>query len=607
MKSERFASVQRSTLIYIIIVLSTAVLGFRLFQMQILDRTSYEDRSAGNSIKTIEDIPLRGAFYDRNFRLLVNNIPAYTLQIVPDKYDTKLNKILEAVLEAEPGFIDNILEQNKKYSKFLPVSIKRGINFEIVAWLEENADNLPGVSYRIEMHRGYPNRVTGSHIFGYTREISLDQLRKESNIYRTGDQVGANGLEKTYEEILRGKKGNRFVLVNSRRKEIGSFKNGTEDIKPVKGSDLILTIESITQSVAEEEFKDKIGALVAIEPGSGEILTLVSAPGFDLTEFSYNTTKEYLNYVINHPDKPLFNRSTMSVKPPGSTYKMITAIAGLDLGIITSTSTYRCAGGLDFGRFFKCHEAHGKVNVISAIEMSCNTFFYNLILKIGIEKWAEYGERFGFGIKSNIDIGEESGGLIPTAEYYEKRYGENWPRSILLSLVIGQGETSVTPLQLAQYTALIANGGKGYQPHFVKGYIDANHEMIIPDFEFKDVGIDKSYFDIIKRGMYLVVNGERGTAPFLKYSEYKISGKTGTAQNPHGEDHAWFVGFAPFDNPKIAIAVIVENVGFGGTHAAPIAKKVIETYLNTLKEKNKIDNKTISKLDITELEKSIAN
>jgi penicillin-binding protein 2 len=575
--------------------------------MQILDRTAYEDRSAGNSIKTIEDIPLRGAFYDRNFKLLVNNIPAYTLQIVPDKYDTKLNKILEAVLEVEPGFIDNILEQNKKYSKFLPVSIKRGINFEIVAWLEENAENLPGVSYRSEMHRGYPNRVTGSHIFGYTREISPDQLRNEGDIYRTGDHVGANGLEKTYEEILRGKKGNRFVLVNSRRKEIGSFKNGAEDIKPVKGSDLILTIESVTQSVAEEEFKDKIGALVAIEPGSGEILALVSAPGFDLTEFSYNTTKEYLNSVVNDSDKPLFNRSTMSVKPPGSTYKMIAAIAGLDLGIITANSTYRCVGGVDYGRFFRCHESHGKVNVISAIEMSCNSFFYDLILKIGIEKWAEYGKRFGFGIKSNIDMGEESGGLIPTAEYYEKRYGENWPRSILLSLVIGQGETSVTPLQLAQYTALIANNGKGYQPHFVKNYIDANHKMIIPEFEFKDVGIDKSYFDIIKRGMYLVVNGEKGTAPYLKYSEYKISGKTGTAQNPHGEDHAWFIGFAPFDNPKIAIAVIVENVGFGGTHAAPIAKKVIETYLNTLKEKNNMDNKTISKLNITELEKSIAN
>lgn len=607
MKSENFASIQRNSIISIIIILSAVALSFRLFQMQILDQISYENKSADNSIKPIEELPLRGAFYDRNFRLLVNNIPAYTLQIIPDEYDRKLNRILESVLQAEPGFIENILKQNSKYSKFLPVKIKRGIGFDIVAWIEENSENLPGVNYVVEMHRGYPYGVKGSHIFGYTREITVDQLKTESEYYHPGDNVGANGLEKTYEKLLRGKKGNRFVLVNSRRKEVSRFNNGADDIKAIKGNDLILTIESNTQRVAEDEFKGKSGALVAIEPRTGEILAMVSAPGFDLDQFSYTTSKEFLNKINMDPGKPLFNRSSMSVNPPGSTYKMLAAIAALDMGIITTDYSYVCRGGVDYGRFFKCHGVHGTVNVISAIQKSCNSFFYNLILKIGLDKWAEYSRRFGFDSKTEIDISEESPGLIPDTDYYEKIYGKNWPKSILLSLSIGQGETSVTPLQLAQYTALIANEGIGYQPHFVKGYIDDNNELVNLKFKQKNVGIDKSVFEIVKRGMFLVINGEGGTATSLRNSEYEISGKTGTAQNPHGKDHAWFVGFAPFDNPKIAIAVIVENVGFGGTHAAPIVKKVIETYLNSINDKTIINNKTISKLENTDRVQADAN
>jgi penicillin-binding protein 2 len=240
---------------------------------------------------------------------------------------------------------------------------------------------------------------------------------------------------------------------------------------------------------------------------------------------------------------------------------------------------------------------HGKVNVITAIEKSCNSFFYQLIPKIGIDNWAKYSRLFGFDSITGIDIGEENAGLIPNAEYYKKRYGPEWPKSIMLSLSIGQGEVSVTPLQLAQYTALIANNGKGYQPHLVKGSVDERNNEVV-DFEYKkiDVGIDQKIFDIVKEGMFLVVNGE-GTATHIRWGEYKISGKTGTAQNPHGEDHAWFIAFAPSHNPKIAIAVMVENVGFGGTHAAPIAKKVIEAYLNSLKENIPVKNKSITKLE----------
>lgn len=597
MRSERFASIQRTTIISTIIIISAVILGFRLFQMQILNQTSYQDKATDNSIKSIEQIPLRGVLYDRNFKLLVNNVPAYTLRITPADYDKKLNSIIETILEVDSGYVSNILYQHKNFSKYLPIKIKRGISFDAVAWIEENSLNLSGVDYIVEMHRGYPGGIYGSHIFGYLKEISQKQLNNENKYYKQGDNIGNTGVEKTYENQLRGTKGNNFVIVNSRRKVIGAFNNGSEDIPAVKGNDLILTIETNAQRVAEEEFNGKKGALVAIDPATGDILALVSAPEFDLNEFSYITSKDYLKSLYNDPGKPLFNRATTSIQSPGSTYKILSAIAALDMGIITTSTTFFCSGGITFGRLFKCHWVHGKVNVITAIEKSCNSFFYQLIPKIGIDNWTKYGRLFGFDSITGIDIDEENSGLIPDEEYYKKRYGPKWPKSIMLSLSIGQGEVSVTPLQLAQYTALIANNGKGYQPHLVKGIVYESDNNVV-DFNYKqlDVGLDQRVFDIVKEGMYLVVNG-KGTATHLRYGEYEISGKTGTAQNPHGEDHAWFIAFAPFDDPKIAIAVLVENVGFGGTHAAPIAKKVIEAYLNSLKEDTPIENRSITKLE----------
>jgi penicillin-binding protein 2 len=599
MRSERFASLQRKSLITIVIIVSATTIGFRLFQMQILNQTSYDDKSADNSIKLIEQIPPRGVLYDRNMTLLVNNVPAYTLRIMPADYDKNLNTTLETILGVEPGYINKKLDEFKVYSKFIPIKIKRGIGFDIVAWIEENAENLPGVDYVVEMHRGYPGGVNGSHLFGYVREISEKQLKDHPDYYKLGDVIGLKGVEKTYEKELRGTKGSNFVLVNSRRKKIGDYKGGSEDIPAIKGNDIVLTIEASTQRTAEELFIGKKGALVAIEPATGEILALVSSPQYDLNRFSYITSENFLNTLYNDPGKPLFNRATMSVQSPGSTYKMLSAIAALDLGIINTSFTIHCTGGYTYGRYFKCHGSHGTVNVIQAIEKSCNVFFYQLILKIGIEKWAEYSKRFGFNTKTGIDIGEESAGLIPDASYYEKIYGPDWPHSILLSLAIGQGETGATPIQLAQYTALIGNEGKSYQPHLVRGFIDNNTKKIVHyDYKEIDASVSKNAIDIAKRGMYLVVHGE-GTATHLRWSDYEISGKTGTAQNPHGEDHAWFVAFAPFDHPQIAVAVIVENVGFGSTHAAPIAKKVIEAYLNSVKQNTRIEEQSLTKLETT--------
>ena len=586
MRAEGFASVQRKSVLYFIISAMFGLLAFRLFQMQIIQQRTYNTQSANNSIKAIEQSPLRGVLYDRNMNVVVSNIPAYTLRIIPSEYDRKLNHLLETVIGVDSGYINKILYNNRMYSKYLPVRIKRGIDFKVVSWLEENSENLPGVDYVVEMQRGYPAGIRGSQMFGYTKEITPQLLEKNKDYYKPGDVIGYNGIEKTYEKLLRGEKGYDYILVDSRRREISKFNEGKNDVPSIKGDDLVLSIDSDVQRVAEEELKGKRGAVVAIDPKTGEVLALASSPDYDLNQFSYVTTKDYLTKLYNDPDKPLFNRATMSAKPPGSTIKPCEAIAALDLGVITTSTTFFCNGTFTYGRVFKCDAVHGSLNVVHAIEKSCNVFFYNLIYKIGMDNWVKYLHKFGFGKPTGIDIDEESAGFVPDSKYYEKLYGPRWPRSIMASLGIGQGELSITPIQLAKYAALIANDGVTYTPHIVKGYLEAGTKKMVPlKFKKIDIHIDKEIFDIVKEGMFLVVNGA-GTARGIKSDQIQIAGKTGTAQNPHGKDHALFIGFAPYKNPKIAFAVVIENVGFGATYAAPIAKKIVEAYLLKDKKEN---------------------
>lgn len=595
-KGNIFSGDYKRMILFYIIVGFFAVLVFQLFQMQIINHKYYDEKSAENSIKGIVQTPLRGVFYDRNLEIVVNNKSAYTILILPSLYDRKLDHILETVLGTDTGYVDKILKSNSQFSKYLPVRIQRDVSFNVIAWLEENKESLPGVSYIVEMEREYPDSIKGSHMFGYTKEISRYQLENDKEEYYTmGDFIGNNGIEKTYEKFLRGKKGVNYILVDSRRRETGRFKNGTNDRVSIKGEDLVLTIDADAQRVAEKAFEGKKGALVAIEPQSGEILALVSAPEYDLNNFTTVTSRDVWTKLNTDPDKPLFNRATLSANPPGSTFKVLGAIAGLEEGVITPQSIINCPGGFYFGRFFKCHGgAHGALNVERAIEKSCNTFFYSLILRVGLDKWSDYASRFGFGKKTGIDIGEERAGILPSTKYYNKRYGPNgWTKGYIVSLGIGQGELSVTPLQLAQYTALIANNGKSKKPHLVKGYLNSDTKKIVP-FRFDDIDtrVSQKTFDVVKHGMFLVVNGS-GTASGAKIPGVTVAGKTGTAQNPHGKDHAWFIGFAPYDNPKIAVAVLVENAGFGATWAMPIARDVMKKYLTKIGYVPKDSNKKI--------------
>ncbi|MBZ0180011.1 MAG: penicillin-binding protein 2 [Melioribacteraceae bacterium] len=573
----------RRKIIQFIIVAFIGLIVFQLFRMQVIEYEVYTERSRSNSIKAIKLNSPRGVFYDRNLKVLVSNQPTYTIQITPSDYSDSLNSILENVVGIDSGRIAEILYQKRMYSEFLPRSIKKDVSFESIAWYEEQSEFLPGVNYIVDMQRDYSFGIKGSHIFGYLKEINADQLKLMKDKYDMGDEIGFNGIEKAYEKYLRGEKGVNYFLVDSRRKTIGSYLNGSKNRRPVKGKDLVLSIDYFAQKSAEYLLQNHQGALVAIEPNTGEILALVSSPSYDLKDFASVTTHDLWKELSSDPRKPLFNRATMSVYPPGSTFKMITAIAALEEGIVNENWQVNCAGGYQYGdRFFGCTHQHGRTNLIEAIEKSCNTYFYQLILKVGLDKWNEYAKLFGFGSRTGLDTQEESSGLLPSRDYYNRVYGKNkWSNGLTLNLTIGQGELGTTPLQLAVYTAALANGGTLYQPHLVKGVLNSKNNSI-EEFVFNSekIKISERTLDIIKKGMERVVSSPEGTANLIKLPDLTIAGKTGTSQNPFGKNHAVFVGYAPVDNPQIAIAVLVENIGYGSTFAAPIARDVIDAYIN---------------------------
>lgn len=581
MNDNAFGSPARKRILSFIIIGFVAITIAQLFNMQIINAPTYAERSDDNSVKPIYQTAPRGILFDRNGEVLVGNKPSFTLRITPSEFKDSLSPYIENILGVDSGYVRRILKANESYSKFIPRRIAKDVNFKVIAWYEENASKLPGVDYVMETQRDYSFGVMGAHMFGYAREIPMSLLQKRKNEYSMGDEIGFAGLEKTYEDILRGEKGIHYVLVDSRQKTIGKYKSGEEDYSAVKGYDLILSIDKPAQKVAEDAFKERRGAVVAIEPTTGEIIAFMSSPQYNLEDFSKVTTVANYNALRNNPDKPMLNRATMGYYSPGSTFKMISAVAGLEEGLIDEDSRIGCSGGFQFGdRFFKCLHVHGATDVETSIEKSCNTFYYSLVNKLGLDRWSNYAKKFGFGKKSGLDLNEEVGGIVPSTEYYNKVYGKRgWTKGFVISLGIGQGELSVTPLQLAQYAALFANYGKSAKPHFLKAYIDTKTKVrteVKP--KYYDIGISRRSFEIVRHGMWKVVNGA-GTAGNIRNPELNISGKTGTAQNPHGKDHAVFVGFAPYDNPKIAIAVIVENAGFGSVAAAPIARDVIAAYL----------------------------
>ncbi|MFZ4526464.1 MAG: penicillin-binding protein 2 [Chlorobium sp.] len=576
---------QSSTIVTLFVIAVFTLLSGRLFYLQIINFQQLGSISTTNSIRRVWVQPPRGRMIDRKGVVIVDNQPLYTVKVIPSEFRITKTGYLAWLIQKPQSELAEAIRKGEAFNRFSAVTVSRNLNAIAIARLSENLWQLPGVLIDTDNKRMYPDSLRGAHLFGYLRSISKEKLEELADQgYAQDDKIGFSGLEKYYEDRLRGQKGALFEMVTPRGKYAGKFDKGQSDISSIKGDDLYLSIDGGLQQLAEHLLKKtgKSGAVVALDPSTGGVLALASAPDYDLDIFNGSTDRKGWNDILTSPQKPLFNRTIQAVYPPGSVYKMILAMAALEEKSIDPGKKILDNGVFIYGhRRFLSNEGkgHGWVDMRNAITVSSNVYFYNLIFNVGFENWTKYGAMFGFGEKAGIDLPGERAGLLPSADYYNERYGENrWTKGYLVSLSIGQGELGTTPVQLAVYAAALANNGILFQPHIVNGYRDTGTGKYIPfNYAKQQLPISQTTFNLIHEGMRGVVL--QGTGTLANVPGVTVAGKTGTAQNPHGKDHAWFIAFAPVENPKIALAVLVENAGFGGAISAPIARELIKYYI----------------------------
>ncbi|MDR1113225.1 MAG: penicillin-binding protein 2 [Bacteroidales bacterium] len=575
----------------------------RLFYLQIIDK-SYEKSAARNAIRYLTDHPARGLIYDRRDSLLVYNEASYDLMVVPKEMRAFDTADLCSTLDIST---EDLLKQINKafnYSAMLPSLIYAQISKEDYGYLQERLFKFPGFYIQNRTLRKYPHPVA-AHILGYVGEVDNDMLEKDP-YYKMGDYTGLSGIEKAYEKELRGIKGQRVVLVDVHNREQGSYDNGSQDRVAWAGQSLWSTLDLELQRYSEGLMKNKRGSIVAIEPATGEILCIVSSPGYDPNLLvGSGRSKAFVELMHDTVQLPLFNRALIAIYPPGSTFKLANGLIAEQEKILTASTVYNCPGGYRVGdHIIKCHHA-GAPNLVAAVQSSCNTYFcrtfYNIVsnrkygsTQEGYQVWKNYINQMGFGVRFGTDLPYESAGIIPSVDFFNKKYKGRWNGNTIVSMGIGQGEVATTPLQMANLMAIIANRGFYIKPHIIKAIGKKEHANTRYD-EVMDSRIDKQYFDPIIQGMVMAV--QAGTARRAQIKGISVAGKTGTAQNPHGKDHSVFSGFAPVSNPQIVVFVLVENGSWGGTVAAPIASLVMEYYLNRkIERKDLEESMTLLKL-----------
>ncbi len=586
---------ERKFFIYGFFILTGLIYLSRLFYLQILD-TNYE--TATNSIRTIVDVPFRGLIYDRNGKQIVYNTPIYDLYVTPKKARVSDTLAFCALLKIKRTDFDSLMKQATIYSPHKASLFIDNMTKEEFAKVQDAMVDYPGFEFVRGAVRSYETN-TLANALGYVGEVSSNFLEKqETPYYRQGDLIGQSGLEKFYEEQLRGQRGVRYVMRDVNGVEKGAWKNGKMDTMAVAGQNLHTSISIELQQYCDSLMKNKVGAIVAIEPSSGEILAMASAPTYDprllaTRDFSKNYYQLYKN-----PFKPLLNRATQSYYRPGSTFKTVQALVAMQEGAIGEGSVFTHAG-CPMG----CHcGGRGSSGVRSALQWSCNGYFYHTFRRmvylngnrnvfkastLGIGQWSDHVRKFGFQGRLGVDLASEYRGLMPDVPYYDKHLGKGlWRFGQIYSLSIGEGELTITPLKIANLGATLANRGWYITPHLVRGV--GKEKNPLPQFvEKHQTDINKHYYEVVADGMErAVVAGTTNKVAILP--GVQICGKTGTSQNRHGEDHAIFMAFAPKYNPKIAVAVFIENAGYGGTHAAPLASLIIEKYL-----KGRVTRKTM--------------
>lgn len=558
------------------------ILGTRLAYLQLGGAETESGDVSRNAVRERSVDAARGAIYGGDGTLLADNRPTYTIRLTPRYFDRSKIPLLANLLGVADSTVAQKLQEAREWSAFRPSRSFREVSFETFSRVQEHLYELPGVSHEVELRRRYHTDAHAAHALGYVREIGEETLaRVDDEGYRPGDYVGKTGIEKAYESVLRGERGSEFVLVNVHGSEVMPYKDGAEDKPPVGGYNVHLALDPGVQVLAESLFVGKRGAAVALDPDNGEILSFVSKPDFSPSIFTRSFGDAAWDSLRSDPTDPLYNRATRSGFPPGSTWKPFMSLVALETGIFGPDERMDCPAGYRVGRrVFENHggQDEGMIDVKKAIEVSCNTFFYQTMEKMPLGTWHEWAKKFGFGQKVPLDIGQQAPGLIPDSSYFDRTYGR-WGEGYLINLGIGQGDMSATPLQLARYAAALGNGGTLPSPHFVRKMVHPQTgEVRRPDVPPPEhIPIDSAHFETVKEGMHRVMTD--GTGQWVQIPGIPSAGKTGTAQNPHGEDHSLFILFAPLDDPEIAVAVAIENAGYGATAAAPIASLMAEKYL----------------------------
>ncbi len=580
-----------------LILLVAVLFAYKAFDLQIADST-YRSRAEATAIDKHTIYPSRGLIYDRNGKLLVNNNPVYDLMVTARRVDPKMDTAAFCrLLDITRNEFETALEKDwssPRFSKSVPFVFRSKISPEVYSRFRENLHEFPGFYTQLRNNRSYPQPY-GSHLLGYIREVDQKTVDAQPTTYRPGDYIGATGLEAQYEQILRGDKGVEYLMKDNLGRAVGSYQNGQKDSIAVSGTDLLTSIDLDIQGYAEELMRHKKGAVVAIDPNTGEVLAFVSSPSYNPNSLAIGRERgRNFAALLADTTQPFFNRATVAQYPPGSIFKTAMGLSALQAGVLDPNQGFSCGRGYRIGsRVYGCHGHEYIGDVSKAISHSCNTYFWNTYRMMvddygreapnaGLAKLNSYLRTLKFATPTGIDFPLESTGNLATPAYYDRVYPKNlggWKSAMTMSTAIGQGEIQMTTVQMASLAATIAARGVYHRPHIVRGLaregvrLDTN--LTVPA---EPLPFDRKYIELLIDGMAGAV--AFGTAPRARIPDMEFCGKTGTSQNAHGEDHSVFFGFGPRENPTIAIAVFIENAGFGGTWAAPIASLIVEKYVH---------------------------
>lgn len=607
MKEKRFVREmmemkRRTVLLSFVVGAIFFLLLVRLWHLQILNAEDYRSMSEDNRLRFVPIAASRGAIMDRNNTVLVSNQPSFSLAVIPQEVKDKdaLLTQIATLLSLDRDELAERWKKGKGKAKYYPIILASNISRDQVEIIEENHLRLPGVEIEMKPVREYTNGILASHLLGYIGEVSEDELdRKGNEEYNPGDYIGKNGIEQGLEKVLHGNDGGRQLEVDARGRVLRTI----SEVQPTVGNSVVLTIDASVQKSAESAFGEQAGAAVAMDVNSGEILAFVSNPGFDPALFSGKMPTDKWKEYLEDKRHPLQNKALTGQYPPGSTFKIITALAGLENNLVNESTSVNCPGFFKYGTStFKCwnKHGHGTVNLKKSLRESCDVYYYHLGERLGVDRIAEMAKRFMLGLPLGIGLNHEKSGMIPSTVWKQKRFGKPWIRGETIPVAIGQGYVLMTPIQLASMIATVANEGTIYRPHLVKRIVDADGKILqefMPE-KMGSTGVSANSFRLVKQGLYAVVNEPGGTGSASRIGSIKVAGKTGTSQvvklrDGRGSnayqfrDHALFVAFAPYEKPEIAVAVVVEHGAHGGSAAAPIAGRILKAWFDTKKPAQK--------------------